>query len=332
MKNLRGTTPSRIALTLSFLAMLLLGASSLLAQVSESNIERQDDSTLVPALKTEEIRVQGSGMAQPTIKANIATAPQMSAPATLGATVGGAQDIGYTRQLIDAGRVPNFIDFSPEGLYSEHDIPTPESDCDQKLCLSLGYGFAPAADTKQPALFVHLGMTSGIRPEDFKRPPLQLALVIDQSGSMKGDKMASVQEALRTLLTKLTPDDVLTIVTFTNRAHVLLPPTKVEEHRSILQAINQLKADGSTNIEEGLAVGFAELAKLESAPGYQKRLMLFTDARPNVGRTDSTSFQAITQKYAQQGIGLTAFGVGFRIWATTDLSNLPASRWEFLLP
>ena len=326
MKNLRRATLSGVFLTLSFLAILLLGNATLLAQVSESNIERQDDSTQTP------IRILNTGSINGAFYAGDMASP-MSAPTTLGATVGGAQDIGYTRQLIDAGRVPNFIDFSPEGLYSEHDIPTPDSDCNQKLCLSLGYGFAPAADTKQPALFVHLGMTSGIRPEDFKRPPLQLALVIDQSGSMgNGQKMASVQEALRSLLKKLAPDDVLTLVTFTNKAHVLLPPTKVKNRADILQIVNQLKADGSTNIEAGLTVGFNELAKLETTPGYQKRLILFTDARPNVGRTDSASFQAITEKYAQQGIGLTAFGVGleFGQQLVYHISQLRGGNFFFL--
>ncbi|MCB0713625.1 MAG: VWA domain-containing protein [Ignavibacteriae bacterium] len=234
----------------------------------------------------------------------------MAAPTTLGATVGGAQDIGYARQLIESGRIPNFIDFSPEGLYSEHDIPTPATDCDEKLCLSLGYGFAPAADTKQPALFIHLGMTSGIKPEDFRRPNLQLAVVIDKSGSMKGASMNAVKQALRSLVEKLDPEDVLTLIAFNDNPELLLKPTEVKDKKAIIAAIESLDADGGTNIETGLISGFSQLINLSERKGYQKRVMLFTDARPNIGRTDSGSFRTITEKYANQGIGLTAFGVG----------------------
>ena len=251
---------------------------------------------------------------------------------SLGATVGGAQDIGYARQLITSGQVPNFIDFSPEGLYSEHDIPTPENDCDGKLCLSLGYGFAPAADTKEPALFLHLGMTSGIKPEEFRRPNLQLALVIDQSGSMKGPSMDAVKEALRSLMKQLGPDDVISLVSFNNTTKLLLKPTALENQEAILAAIEGLSADGGTNIEAGLQLGFDQLLPLPDKEGYQKRIMLFTDARPNIGRTDSGSFRVLTERYANDGIGLTVFGVGLNFGQELvyHISQLRGGNFFFL--
>ncbi|MBK8912900.1 MAG: hypothetical protein IPM61_16495 [Chlorobi bacterium] len=98
--------------------------------------------------------------------------PRMMSGA-LGATIGGAKDIGYARRLIEQGHVPNFIDFSPEGLYSEHDIPTPSGECNAKLCLSLGYGFAPAADDRTNALFLHLG--NELQHQGRGVPPPELA-------------------------------------------------------------------------------------------------------------------------------------------------------------
>ncbi len=234
----------------------------------------------------------------------------MSVTSSLGATVGGAQDIGYARKLIESGQVPMFIDFSPEGLYSEHDIPTPSAACDQKLCLSLGYGFAPAADNASEALFVHLGLNSNIRPEEFHRSRLQLALVIDKSGSMQGASMDAVKHALRSLVDRLTPEDELALVEFNSRADLLLPATPVSDRARILAAIDALEADGGTNIEAGLELGFGQLAALPSREGTAKRVMLFTDAMPNVGRTDSASFRKLTEGFANAGIGLTAFGVG----------------------
>lgn len=236
----------------------------------------------------------------------------MRVQGTLGATVGGAQDIGYARKLIEAGKVPQFIDFSPEGLYSEHDIPTPSSVCNEKLCLSLGYGYAPTADDQSNALFVHLGMNSNIRADEFRRSRLQLAVVVDKSGSMQGSNMEAVKQALRSLVRRLTPEDELALVEFNNHARLLLPPARLTDTAAIMAAIDAMEADGGTNIEAGLSMGFELLAGLEQRPGVSRRLMLFTDAMPNDGRTDSASFRQLTGRYANQNIGLTAFGVGIQ--------------------
>ncbi|HVZ40533.1 MAG TPA: VWA domain-containing protein [Candidatus Kapabacteria bacterium] len=229
---------------------------------------------------------------------------------TLGAKVGGAQDIGYARQLINSGQIPRFIDFSAEGLYSEHDIPTPSGDCNEKLCLSLGYGYAPTADNRSNAIFLQLGMNSNIKPGEFKRTPLQLAVVIDRSGSMQGASMNSVKTALHSLARKLGPDDEIMLVQFDDQAQVVLPATRVSDLPKVIAAIDGIRIGGGTDIEAGLALGFRELAALPARPGVSRRVMLFTDARPNVGRTDSGSFCTLTRQYADQGIGISAFGVG----------------------
>lgn len=229
---------------------------------------------------------------------------------TLGATVGGAQDIGYARQTIERGVVPASIDFSPEGLYSEHDIPTPESDCDQRLCLSLGYGYSPMADNSSNALLVQLGMSSNIKAEGFHRLPLRLAVVIDRSGSMRGGSMIAVKEALHRLVARLNEQDELILVEFDDRASVVLSATRCDDTDAINNAIDAIEIGGGTNIESGLLLGYEALAALPNEAGTMKRLMLFTDARPNAGRTDKASFHGLTEQYAKDGIGLTAFGVG----------------------
>ena len=255
-----------------------------------------------------------------------------AASPTLGATVGGAQDIGYARTLIESGKVPRFIDFSPEGLYSEHDIPTPSSACDQKLCLSLGYGYAPTADDRSNALFVHLGMSSNITAATFRRPALQLAVVIDRSGSMENANLAAVKTALRSLLRQLTPEDELMVVQFNDEAGMLLEPTRITDPAAIMARIDSMTADGGTDIEAGLRMGFSGLSALPSRPGALRRVMLFTDAMPNTGRTDSAGFRELTARYAAEGIGLSAFGVGvdFGQELAYHISNLRGGNFFYL--
>lgn len=228
----------------------------------------------------------------------------------LGATVGGAQDIGYARRIIESGGIPDSSYIVAEGLFSEHDIPTPTGDCNDSLCLALGYGYTPMIDDEQEALLIHVGMTSTLSPQDFHRQNLQLAVVVDHSGSMAGESMESVKKALRSLATKLSQEDEVILVQFDDDADLMMGATRMGDPTQFLRNVDKLEADGGTNIEAGIRMGYEQLAKLQARAGATKRLMLLTDARPNVGATDEGSFQAITKKYADQGIGLSAFGVG----------------------
>lgn len=230
--------------------------------------------------------------------------------APVGATVGGAQDIGYARQIINDGGVPSPDMIVAEGLYSEHDIATLSGFCDERLCLSLGYGYGTAVDDSASALFVQLGMTSTVTTSQFKRPHLQLALVIDKSGSMEGGSMEAVKSALRSLVDKLTPDDEIALISFNTGTDLLLPMTRARSRGTIMKAIDRLEAEGGTNIEAGLTLGFDLVDKAPVRDGFMKRVMLFTDAMPNHGRTGKGSFRELASRYAEEGIGLTAFGVG----------------------
>ncbi len=316
-------------------AALVCGAAILLAATPAwAQGERPIDTTRKDM--NTGIQMEAAPLSAPKLRTNVGGGVGHFSSPTLGATVGGAQDIGYARKLIEMGRIPQFLDFSPEGLYSEHDIPTPSSTCDDKLCLSLGYGYAPTADNNSSAMFVHLGMSSNIRPQDFRRMPQQLALVIDKSGSMEGASMDAVKKALHALVARLGPDDEILLVQFNDDAQMVLTPVHPGDHagrdQAIAAAIDALQADGGTDIESGLKLGFEKLAALPTVNGVSKRLMLFTDAMPNVGRTDSTSFRMLAERYAHQGIGLTAFGVGidFGQELTYHISQLRGGNFFYL--
>ena len=251
-----------------------------------------------------------------------------------GATVGGAQDIGYARNLIEAGQVPEAEYIVAEGLFSEHDIPTPQEECTDPLCLSLGYGVAPGIDDESQDLFIHLGFTTSITPEEFTRPDLQLALVIDRSGSMEGGSLDAVKDALETLVPKLTSRDHVSLFQFDNVSERVMGTRRMDAagKEALLDAIDELDTRGGTDIERGITDGYEELDRLDDLPGVSKRLMLFTDAMPNVGATDQNSFRQITSTYADRGIGLTAFGVGldFGQELTYHISRLRGGNFFFL--
>lgn len=116
------------------------------------------------------------------------------------------------------------------------------------------------------------------------RPPVALALALDASGSMAGEKLARVQRAAKTLLSLLGPEDAFSIVVFQSEARRLLalgavtPSRRAEAER----ALDALTADGSTAMYDGLATALSELGQ-GAAIDRIDRALLFTDGHANVG-------------------------------------------------
>lgn len=91
--------------------------------------------------------------------------------------------------------------------------------------------------------------------------PLNLCLILDHSGSMKGQPVENVKKAAWLLVDKLRDKDRLSIVVFNHRAEVLLSNQTVLDRDRIKQQIGRLSANGGTSIDEGLRLGIEELAK-----------------------------------------------------------------------
>ena len=242
-------------------------------------------------------------------------AGEMLAPSpSMGATPGGAQDVAYFRDRVQAGEIPHPNTFTPEGLFSEHDLPVAAGKrCAQLLC-TVGEAM-PAALMVQPEVryLAQLGFASGLDPKTWKRAPLHLVAVVDKSGSMSGQPLDLVKESLIKVVSQMNPDDELSIVLYGDRSHVYLQPTPIRDRAAITRQIQGIVSAGSTNMEEGLAVGF----KLASGHAFKgsTRVMLFTDERPNVGNTDAGSFMAMARDASRAGIGMTTIGVGVQFGA-----------------
>ena len=263
----------------------------------------------------------------------MAPSPSMAydfSAAEMGATPGGAQDISFFRDRVAAGEVPHANTFTPEGLFSEHDLPlATRSKCAQTLCAT-GEAMATALLVQPEVRYLaQLGFSSGLDPKTFKRSPVHLVAVIDKSGSMSGQPLELVKESLLKVLSQLGPDDELSIVLYGDRSHVYLQPTPIRDRPAIARQIAGIASAGSTNMEEGLAVGF-QLASAHKFAGTT-RVMLFTDERPNVGRTDAQSFMGMARDASRSGVGMTTVGVGVQFGAelATAISSVRGGNLFF---
>ncbi|WP_437506821.1 vWA domain-containing protein [Sorangium sp. So ce1099] len=241
-----------------------------------------------------------------------------------GATPGGVKDMGFARSLIESGKVPPPEAFIVEAMFSEHDLPLEGAPCATLLCVRAAMGIAPNAEGESAA-WVQVGMSSTIEPETFERPSMAIVATVDVSGSMSwsygdggGGTPAAIAHALLwNVASRLDAKDRFAIVTYGSSVDTPLDWTQGDDPE-IKEAISELSEDGSTNMEAGLLQAY-ELAREAKGSADEVRVMLFTDAQPNVGATGGSEFESLVAKGAADGVGITVFGLGLGLGA--DLVN-----------
>jgi Ca-activated chloride channel family protein len=137
-------------------------------------------------------------------------------------------------------------------------------------------------------------------------PPFNLCLILDRSTSMQGVRLDTVKATAIEIARQLRKQDVFSIVSFSDRAEVLLPADQQRDLSSIETSIQMIKASGGTEMFHGLGAGLAEVRRnLRSA--YVNHIILLTD-----GHTygDEAQCLQLAEQAAVDGIGISGLGIG----------------------
>jgi Ca-activated chloride channel family protein len=136
--------------------------------------------------------------------------------------------------------------------------------------------------------------------------PLNLALVLDHSGSMSGPKLQHLKEAVGRVIDQLSPQDTLSVTVFDEKAKLLVPAQTVTDREALHTLVGSLREAGGTQMSSGLRMGLDEVRKNAGA-NVVSRLLLLTD-----GQTwgDADQCVALAAEAGQAGIPISAFGVG----------------------
>ena len=139
------------------------------------------------------------------------------------------------------------------------------------------------------------------------RPPMNLALAIDQSGSMAGTPLMQAKIAAKMLVDQLGPDDELSIVSFDDVARVVVPRTAVIDKQKIKNRIDSIIDRGGTNLHQGWLEACHQLGK---GGNRVSRVIVLSDGQTNVGLQCLDSITSQVVDWERRGVGTSTIGLG----------------------
>ena len=142
-----------------------------------------------------------------------------------------------------------------------------------------------------------------------RRTPLNLAVVLDKSGSMTGAKLEKAKQAALQLVDRLTSKDVFSLVVYSDEARVLVPAQKVEDREALKEKIAGIEAGGSTALYAGVKTGARQIQEYFSSKRIN-RVILLSDGLANVGPSSTSDLRRLGHELAESGVSVTTIGVG----------------------
>jgi Ca-activated chloride channel family protein len=257
----------------------------------------------------------------------------------VGLAAGGAKDANTFRRNVRNDYLPIPSSLSYEGLFYDYYFDTGDAGtCSDLFCPT--YSPAVTADplSEETERYLSVGLNSGVDANSFDRKRLNLVVVLDVSGSMGSSfdryyydqygneqeveesgsesKMSVAKDALAALTEKLRPDDRFGVGLYNHASTIAKPlnPVADTDMNAIRGHIHEdLQPGGGTNLDAGLDDALSLLDPHADADQttYENRMVVLTDAMPNVGRTSDDGLRGRLETAASEtGAHATFVGVG----------------------
>jgi Ca-activated chloride channel homolog len=276
---------------------------------------------------------------------------------TIGLSAGGAKDVNNFRENINNNYLPIPTDISYEGLFYDYYFDTGAARaCTKLFCPS--YSFAVTRDpfSHKTEYYLSVGLNSGLKERDFERKKLNLAVVLDTSGSMSSpfdeyfydasgrkitidvrerntQKIEVAKEALNSILDQLNDDDRLSIVVFNDREYLLQDMVTVDDTdmNDVRGKVRSIRANGGTNLSSGMNLATDLIYKYRNSDPseYENRVIFLTDAQPNLGILGDNSLLSQFKKNADKRIYTTFIGIGvdFNTQLVSDITKVKGANY-----
>ena len=174
---------------------------------------------------------------------------------------------------------------------------------------------------------------NAIKYEGDNRPPLNVSIVIDRSGSMEGDKIVHAKAAARRLVDLLSDGDRVSVVSYGSDVTVDFSsrPVSVQNRDMMMRAINDIQVSGGTNLSGGYERGLAEVRRWKT-PQSINRVILMSDGNANIGVTYLPELERMSRDGLNTGVSMTSIGVGldYNEDLMTRMANEGAGNYHFV--
>jgi len=214
------------------------------------------------------------------------------------------------RPPVDAVRIEEMVN------YFDYSYQQPEEENPFRV-----YTEISSAPWNEKHKLVHIGLQGKIIPTE-NLPASNLVFLIDVSGSMESpNKLPLLKASFKMLVQQLRDQDRVAIVVYAGAAGLVLPSTSGGDKKTIIDALENLQAGGSTAGGAGIQLAYA-IAKQNFRQGGNNRVILATDGDFNIGESSNGGMERLIEQKRNDGIFLTVLGFG--------MGNYKDSKMEIL--
>lgn len=204
-----------------------------------------------------------------------------------------------------------------------------------QLNMSASHPLLPAEQKNHT--FIKVSLT-GFKMSEADRPPVNLALVLDKSGSMSGAKIVKAKQAAIDAVKRLGKDDIISVILYDSSVEVLVPATKLNDKQAIISKIREVQASGGTALFAGVSKGAAEVRKFLNRKSVN-RVILLSDGQANEGPSTPEALGELGASLIKEGISVSTIGLGqgynedlmARLATKSDGNHIYASTPEQLI-
>lgn len=159
-------------------------------------------------------------------------------------------------------------------------------------------------------VYLRLSLKTLAAKEKRDRPPINVALVIDRSGSMAGERLAAAKKGAHAALERLSGDDIVSLVSYNHEVDVPQKAGKIGSgRRDIERAIDELSSSGTTALYAGVKEGGEQVGAFKSDMQVN-RVVLLSDGLANVGPSTPGELAELGRELASKGISVSTIGLG----------------------
>jgi Ca-activated chloride channel homolog len=176
-----------------------------------------------------------------------------------------------------------------------------------RLDVSPVYGVLKSGEKQ--TTWIRVGLAGFKLETDNKRAGVNLAIVLDKSGSMQGEKIKRAREAAIDAINLLSADDIVSIITYDSTVNVLVPSTKLTDKKAVIAAITGIQPGGNTALFAGVSKGAAEVRKFLDRERVN-RVILLSDGLANVGPSSPGELGSLGKSLMKENISVSTLGLG----------------------